>query len=352
MIKLLIIQNTIPHYRIPVYNALAEKYTVTVLHSGKSTATPNTHFREIITPAHCIGPFTFQSDVWKVAKKFDVVIAMFDIRWVNTVSLILFSRIPRLILWGHRYSDSRMSNCVRNALMKRVPALIQYNEFEIPRMIRSGIDKTKIFVAQNTIKISNHSDMSGQPKDSFLYVGRAQARKRVDVLLRAFAEVRNQLPPEAHINIVGDGDENERLKLLAKSLGISDAVVFHGAITDEKTLIGLFARAYGYVSPGPVGLGVLHSLAYGVPVVTNPTGKHGPEFQHLTSGNNSLLFNTFDELKQAIILLATNHDLARGLGRNAYLRYLSHGQLDTMLCGMIAAIESTCLGTSSTMTSS
>ena len=35
MRKLLLIQPRLPHYRIPIFNGLAEKYDVTVLHSGK-----------------------------------------------------------------------------------------------------------------------------------------------------------------------------------------------------------------------------------------------------------------------------------------------------------------------------
>ena len=38
MEKILIIQNTILHYRKPLYNALSLYYDVTVLHSGKASS--------------------------------------------------------------------------------------------------------------------------------------------------------------------------------------------------------------------------------------------------------------------------------------------------------------------------
>lgn len=55
--KVLIIQNTIPHYRIPLYNELSKKYELTVLHSGNNRINENYKFNEIIASKRKIWPY-------------------------------------------------------------------------------------------------------------------------------------------------------------------------------------------------------------------------------------------------------------------------------------------------------
>ena len=85
MKKVLILQNKILHYRKPFYNKLAEKYDITVLHSGNVSVENEDQYKEIITPVKSITKFKFQKGVLKAIKpkEYDVVIAMMDIFWVN-----------------------------------------------------------------------------------------------------------------------------------------------------------------------------------------------------------------------------------------------------------------------------
>jgi glycosyltransferase involved in cell wall biosynthesis len=63
------------------------------------------------------------------------------------------------------------------------------------------------------------------------YVGRLVPIKRVDILLRAFAELR-VASPATRLSIVGDGECRAELERLAGALGIADAVRFHGYAGD------------------------------------------------------------------------------------------------------------------------
>jgi glycosyltransferase involved in cell wall biosynthesis len=63
------------------------------------------------------------------------------------------------------------------------------------------------------------------------FVGRLVAIKRVDVLLRAFARLRDR-SPRLRLAIVGDGERRAELERLATALGIEDAVSFVGYLTD------------------------------------------------------------------------------------------------------------------------
>jgi len=339
--KVLILQNKILHYRKPLYNELSKHYDVTILHSGDKSAGVNDDYKEIITPVKKVGPFFLQSGVLKAVRSggYDVVIAMFDIHWVANIIAIFLRPNSRFLYWGHRYSKNHLANKLRDLLMRLSDGIILYTDNEIGKMVSRGIPKSKIFVAPNTIHVPNSSDGSGAYKDSFLYVGRLQKRKKVDLLIQAFSEILNHIPKNIKINIVGSGQENDTLKKLAEHLGISERVAFHGEIFDSERLKPLFHSAYAYVSPGSVGLGVLHSFAYGTPVVTNCLEKHGPEFNNILNNKNALLYKTYDEFKEILVELCNNKNLSRRLGKNAYKLYSQDRTMKKMVQGFRNAIE-------------
>lgn len=341
MKKVLFIQNWIRHYRKPVYNELSKHYDVTILHSGSNPVGIDDRYKVIITPVRELGPFFFQSGVLTEMRNgdYDAVIVMFDIRWVANIISVFLRKNTRFLYWGHRYSKNRLGNKLRDILMRRADGVIIYSDCERGRMISNGLPESKVFVAPNTIHIANHSDGSTFDKDSLLFTGRAQKRKKVDILIRAFSEILSRIPENIKINIVGSGAENDKLKSMAEQLGVSSRVIFHGEIVDAEKLRPLFHRAFAYVSPGPVGLAVLHSFAYGLPVVTDYSGRHGPEFGELIDAENSLLYNTYDELKKILVDLCNDKPLAARLGKNAYEHYAENRSLQNMVKGFVEAID-------------
>lgn len=340
MKKVIILQNYVPHYRKPIYNELGLRFDVTLLHSGSPSVTEYDHYKEIIVKSYKIGKFYLQRGVIKALRvnKYDSIIAMFDLAWINYI-LINFIYPKKIIYWGHRYSSSMMVNLCRTIIMKNCRANILYSEIEVNRMAESGIDKRKIFIAHNTLSVPNKGDCSNNFKDRFIFVGRAQKRKRVDMLIRAFKNALSKLEAETKLYIVGDGKENERLKELVKNLGLNERVIFTGAIHDNFELKTYFSKSYAYISPGPVGLGLLHSFAYGVPVVTLDYGKHGPEYHNIIDNENGLLFNDINELERIIINLEKNKKNAIRLGSNAFKHYNNNRNIKIMVDGLVQAID-------------
>jgi len=341
MKNVIIIQNEIMAYRKAIYNTLAKKFNLTIVHSGKISKTNTDSYHEIIVPKSKIGPFILQKNVLTEVKQgnYDVIIAMFDLHWILNILLpFLPYKIP-IIYWGHRYSKNAIVNSIRNFLMKKSDASILYNSSETEKMEQNGIARNKIFVAENTIHVENHEDCSNYPKSSFLYVGRAQKRKKVDELIRAFAQIIYEIPGHITVDIVGEGEENEHLKDLAKNLKVMERVIFHGSITDSKRLKGLFKNAYAYVSPDAIGLGAQHSFAYGIPVITLSNGFKGAEFDNLKHNENALLYDNHDKLKDVLIKLVKEDKYREGLGRNAYSLYKNKLNLENMAQGFIDAIE-------------
>lgn len=65
---------------------------------------------------------------------------------------------------------------------------------------------------------------------TILFVGRLDAEKNVHELL----EAATMLPPNARVEVVGDGSERRRLEALAAQLGIAERVRFHGFVPDVE----------------------------------------------------------------------------------------------------------------------
>lgn len=342
MKKILIIQNIIPLYRKPLYNLLSEHYHVTVLHSGNATVTDSDLYEEVIKPYYKLTKFYFQKGVLEAiwSNNYEVIITMFDLGWFMNLFGVFVKRKSRYLFWGHRYSKNSIGNIVRNFFMKRCDGIILYSDCEKNRMILNGIDKSKIFIAHNTMLIGNSQNGSlNLVKNKILFVGRAQKRKKVDLLLKAFATIKDNIPSSITIDIVGDGGENLYLSELAASLNIENRVLFHGAITDEALLKPIFMESIAYVSPGAVGLSVLQSFSYGVPVITGRNNYHGPEFSNIYHDVNGFIYESIDDLEKVLTELCNNKNKAKKLGNNAYKYYTEKREMNVMLEGFQKAIS-------------
>ncbi len=347
MKKLLILQNLVLPYRKPVYNGLARDYDVTVLHSGVPTVDSEDTYKEILIPTRRIGPFFVQNDVFREISsgKYDVVIAMFDLRWPAYILPMFKSRqrCRKWIFWGHRYSRNSIANYARDWLMRKADAILLYDREEIDRITRRGIQRHKIFVADNTIHVPNHHDYSRHVKSNFLFVGKLVKRKKIDLLITIFARIRDRIPENMKLEIVGDGECRDILRKIVRNSCLEDRVIFHGRVDQHDLLAEIFARACAYVSPGPIGLGILHSFAYGVPVVTTNylegSEKHGPEAVCLKHRFNGFTYTNEDELANILIDFCNSPQLSSIMGQNAYDFYSKKRTLDIMLNGFKQSIE-------------
>ena len=152
----------------------------------------------------------------------------------------------------------------RISFLSKFDALLAYSQRGADEYAALGFPREKIFVAHNSVspKPEQISDRRPQTVDraTILFVGRLQARKRVDSLLRACAEMESK----PRLIIVGDGPERAALESLAKEVYPSAEFIGakHGA--DLKPY---FEQADLFVLPGTGGLAVQEAMSYGLPVI-------------------------------------------------------------------------------------
>ncbi len=118
-----------------------------------------------------------------------------------------------------------------------------------------------------------------------LCVGRFDPVKGQDVLLRAWASVHAEFP-ELRLVLAGDGALREPYQALAQTLGIADAVVFHGNAAHDEVLRLLQASVLSVVPSrnDNCPLTVIESLACGTPVVASRVGGIPELFDDNTEG--------------------------------------------------------------------
>jgi glycosyltransferase involved in cell wall biosynthesis len=106
-----------------------------------------------------------------------------------------------------------------------------------------------------------------QGKKIILSIGRLDPRKRIDILIKAFARI---LPKHDDLYLVigGKGKDEKRLKELAKDLGIAERVKFLGFIPDSE-LFDYYAACdvFGFPSWTTSGITPYEALAVGKKVV-------------------------------------------------------------------------------------
>lgn len=97
-----------------------------------------------------------------------------------------------------------------------------------------GIKKTKICVIYNGIFFHPNSEIPrkyAHPYFNIINVGRTEKVKGQDLLLKAIKRLNNS---DVRLHLVGDGAEFNNLRALARDLGISNQVTFHGFLSHQE----------------------------------------------------------------------------------------------------------------------
>lgn len=333
--KVLFIQPACPAYRVAFFTGLAERVDrLGLLHFGTPRfPAADSPVDEYIGTLRRIGGFRYIPGLSTYLVGYDLVVVGFDPHWLSSFFLPAVSR-RKVVLWSHGMGSRRWMRPLRDWLFARAAAMVTYHETTRRTLIRQGLVADKLFAANNTLEVPNFTDTSDQTGDYFLFVGRLQRRKELHLVIEALARLRAR-GIVRHLRVVGDGEEEaHHLRAVAARSGVSDLVSFQPGTTDADVLYAHFARALAYVSPGHVGLGVLHSFAYGVPVVTLRRRAHAPEYLNIRPRENGLLLAD-DELDAGLALPETAY---RRMGAQAYVDYTTGARMAHMVSSFARAL--------------
>jgi len=210
----------------------------------------------------------------------------FAVRWMHD------HHYP-VIGWGLGVkTSSRLGNALRENFLSSLDAVIAYSQKGAEEYLAAGIPEKKVFIAPNAVAPRplhgpvTRPDVYENGKPTILYVGRLQARKRLDVLLESCCYLPQALKP--HVIIVGDGPEMDSLKQM--SAKFYPDTEFAGAKHGEE-LEPYFLRADLFVLPGTGGLAVQQAMAHSLPVLVGEAD--GTQSELVRPENGWILKETF-----------------------------------------------------------
>jgi glycosyltransferase involved in cell wall biosynthesis len=172
-------------------------------------------------------------------------------------------------------------------LLRDATRVIALSRVEAEQYRAMGVPEEKIAIIPNGIDLSEYVNLP--PKGAFkkrfnipedrkiiLYLGRVHKTKGIDLLIRAYAHLRNKMRYKDVFLVIAGPDDGYlgEARALANSLGLCGSIIFTGFISNEDKLKAL-VDAEVFVTPSFYGFPMtfLEACAVGVPIVTTNLGE-------------------------------------------------------------------------------
>ena len=193
-------------------------------------------------------------------------------------------------------------------------------------VVPNGVDAARfdmVGAAERARRFRERHELVGRP--CFATVARLQPHKGIDTGIAALPALRQRVPGATYV-VVGDGPDAERLRGLARELGVTEAVRFLGRVPDDEVVDALLAcDAFALLSREAIpdvegfGLVLLEAGACGKPVVG---AKSGGIPDAVAEDDSGLLVAPDDvpATADALARLLGDAELARRLGEGGKRR--------------------------------
>ncbi len=221
----------------------------------------------------------------KFRNKFDIIIDS-----ENGIPFFtpLFVKRPVVGLIHHVHQDffkhhinhpaARVASFLEGKIMPVVykkSKMITVSASTMQAMIEIGFDKERneISIVKPGVKLDDVKNISKTKHPSILYLGRLKEYKSIDVAIKAFKDVKDQFQ-DAVFNIVGEGDNREKLEKISHELGLQNDVKFLGKVSDDEKW-DLLSKSWLMVQPSSNegwGITVIEANASATPVVASNVG--------------------------------------------------------------------------------
>lgn len=202
-------------------------------------------------------------------------------------------------------------------------AMRDYARLEKVLPLSNGIDSSNYELSENEVIDKN-------PYPTILFAGRLAVEKNVNEIIEALTLM--QTVPNAHLEIVGDGEQRNVLADLAKTKGVTSRVHFLGHVSDAE-LRAAYLRADIFCQPGTAelqSLVTLEALSASRPVVL----ANAMALPHLVdNGVNGYLFepgNRGNLANKLDAILALSPEERASMGAAGHAKAMVHSHVKTM----------------------
>lgn len=219
---------------------------------------------------------------------------------------------------------SRVGWFVESTLSPRVHRRAQYVTVSLPSardLTDLGVGADRVAVVRNGLDEAPAATL-GMPRSQtprLAVLSRLVPHKQIEDALDAVAALRPRLP-DLHLDVLGGGWWQPKLIERAATLGISDAVTFHGHVADDVKH-ALLQRCWVHVLPSRKegwGLAVMEAGQHSVPTIGYRSS--GGLTDSIVDGVSGLLVDDVDGLIEGLDRLLSDHVLREQLGAKAQAR--------------------------------
>ena len=342
---LLIHQNQIQHYRVPIYNYLSgylqrHHFLLRIVSDGVEKENPHkVNFKHTKVALNLV---SLVKTINQLSP--DAIIFFVNLRNLYLFPILLFTRFLgiKIVYWGHAINLERkksLKNIAYRFEHYLADSIILYADF-LKKYINPKYH-SKVFVANNTVNTTIYDHVrfdrektlakyAIKTKKNIICVGRMQARKRIGDLIQAFRLIDSR---DIGLLLVGPDTDgiNDRVQ--------EDNIYRIGPVYGEEA-IQLLAASDVCCLPGHVGLSIVDAFYCGLPLVTENVD-HAPEISYLKDGINGFIVPKGDVLALAerLELLLKNEELRRQFTKAAKTEVQINAHIDTMCEGFRNALE-------------
>lgn len=256
--------------------------------------------------------------IWKTEKP-DVILSFIGKNNIMTILTSRFLQIPVVVSVRGEPKEEYASRAMRMIVN---PCFAQADGVVLQTKEAAGFFSEKIqnkaVILKNPLNPSFVRPRYEGERDKTIYaVGRVDANKNHEMLIRAFAAVAAEFP-EHRLTIYGKGDCLEKLQNLVKELGLENRICLPGAVNDVADRIyqgsGFVLCSYSEGMPNTL----IEAMCMGLPVISTDCPCGGPA-ELIRNGENGLLIPVGDQnaMESALRQLLGNEEQAESMGRNA-----------------------------------
>lgn len=274
--------------------------------------------------------FAFIYYIFKFRGKYDLIIdcengiPFFTPLYVNKPVILVIHHVHQKIIQRYlRFPINIIASLLEAKMMPviyRNKKVVTVSDSSKEEIIKLGfINEEDIEIIHNGKAIKNTVFTPKTEYPTFLYLGRLQDYKNIDVAIAAFAKVVKKYN-KAKLKIVGYGESLSKLKKLSVLLQIENSVEFLGKVTDTEK-INLLSESWAAIHPSQIegwGITVIEANACGTPVIASRVNGLRDS---VVDGKTGILveYRNVDEFAKAMTRLIRNPQLRNNLSREAYV---------------------------------
>lgn len=350
IIRVQIIQPLIPAYRVALFRWVAKCSDLQVKVCASKTVPGienlssvdiEEELADLKHPCHAFfrNRFLWQNNLHLDPDmgKGDVLVLCGNLRFLSNIPLILNAKIRgvSLVWWGHGFSKRRnlFKDLINRIVIHFVHVRLFYTDKEVEEHKLMGLPENKLFATNNAIdqdpirkakaawgnkkllEFQRIENIDG--KHILLFCGRRTKSVSLELVFAALAQLR-ETDDKYIFAIIGPDEGEGFLAQKAREFGVEDCIRWLGPMFDQHELAPWFMSARCLVNPGAIGLTIIHSFSYGLPVVV-PDCVHGPEIAALSDEENGLFYidGNVNDLVKKISALIYNPAYQKNMSANA-----------------------------------